>query len=1069
MHNMDVDLESGNVNSDTRARPKIQRTRDGRVIPTRVHPFLTRQCVEGNHAIVRRRSASRDLRGRTRERPPLNPPPGDLLKEIEMAPSAIHGNDASNPPKVRKDRKPYRLAQLLARNSQAKVSNENLPLPGLPTIYQFDNSSFLHLFGDDKSVSTKETPIDQKSMLASKAPTTVMPQSSFSSQDSSQASSSGSSNSRSPSLTSSTSSAPTPDTPLTPDHVYWSNVSSPTFDKPLPRAPKVYPLGKPIERKATPSPHQRSVSEQPRLVKRSLDPKLTKPTDDVLRKAPSITRVRSHRRAASLSRGERLGKALQLHAQGLKLPDRPPSYRRPVSKERTVLPDVAKPPVPGISNSSKEVPAQASADSRPQSRESSDSCTTKPKHTNRPRRKSSLDQLIPQPLQKRAAAPQKVPSAKSLAKKQSKYDLSPRSAELVIFEIMSNLDSLADLLAFAMVNKGFYAVFRMHPLTLVGSILFRTNPSAWENLQTKFGESVKPTTYLNTFEQRSATISTLRTSILIRCDGVLRPETLAGLIRVDKLRSFAIDQALWRIWTFCDLFGAGAETRSELLAQSLWLSRYRAGGSMLIAGSKELRKARLSEDELFMMDEMWSCVNSLLQGYHAQIRAACLLGLFNGCQGDDMQTTEAYLKQWTAHVATLGLGAINTLSSCSFEDPDALEFLRWTPDSVDTPAFLREAIRDVLADRAMEKAAALSRAPTLPRKASGRARQAKTEPQPPLPENAGLRIQTQGLQRKAVGSPPTPRRTPSPSPIKTTAPWSPVSTQHHAFPPIPEYSKKERLSPMSPSSRRRMSCSSPTISADMFQTLALQPRASTQIGSTLFPSSTQQVPTKPAGQNLDTHPAHRHVVSSPAVTHRFVLDPIDKAMTLLVNGMGFAPAQARQALAQCETGVGLDVDHAVALLLGDASLAVKTPTTPAELPSPIPAGGQFLKMINQGQRQSHGPPPVAMPKVVMRRQSVSGHGPPPPMSPKMTGQRQSGHGPPPTSMQKRVAERRQSDAGHGPPPAAMMRPVTGRRQSLSEHGPPPSILKTASAYSRQSLSNHRPLPPVRQRSVSWQT
>ena len=1050
MHNMDVNLDSGHANSDTRVRPNLQRTRDGRVIPTRVHPFLTGQCVESNHAIVRRRSASRDLRGRKRERPPVNPPPGDQQEEIDMAPSAIHGGDASNPPKVRKDRKPYRIAQLLARNSQAKISNENLPLPGLPAIYQLDNSSFLHLFGDEKSVSTKDTSIDHKSTTSETMATSVMPQSSFSSQDSSQASSSGSSNSRSPSLTSSTSSAPTLDTPLTPDHVYWSGVNSPTFDKPLPKAPKVYSLGKHIERKATPSPHQRSVSDQPRLIKRSLDPKLAKPADEVLRKVPSITRVRSHRRAASLSRGERLGKALQLHAQGLKLPGRPPSYRRPVSKERTVLPDVTRPPTLGVSNSSTEVPAQTSVDSRPQSIESSDTCTTKPKHTVRPRRKSSLDRLIPQPLQKRATASQKVPSTKSHAKNQSKYDLSPRSAEFVIFEIMSNLDSLADLLAFAMVNKGFYAVFRRHPLTLVGSILFRTNPSAWENLQTKFGESAKPNTYLTTFERRTSTISTLRTSILIRCDGLLRPETLAGLIRVDKISSFAIDQALWRIWTFCDLFGAGAENHSELLAQNLWLSRYRAGGSMLIAGSKELGKARLSEDELFVMDEMWSCLNSLLEGYHLQIREACLLGLFNACQDDDMQTKEAYLKQWTAHVATLGLDAINTLSSSSFEDPVAQDFTKWTPNAAETPAFLTEAIREVLADRAMEKAAVLSRAPTLPRKASGRARQAKTEAQPPLSENTGLRIQTQGLQRKAVGSPPTPRRTPSPSPIMASAPWSPVSAQQSAFPPIPEYSKKEPVSAMSPSSKRRMSCSSPAITTDMFQTLALQPRASTQIGATLFPSSAQQVPTKAPRPNLDTHPAHRHVVSSPAATHRFVLDPIDKALALLVNGMGFAPAAARQALAQCETGVGLDVDHAIALLLGDASPATRTPTTPAELPSPIPAGDQFLKMINQGQRQSHGPPPAAMPKTTMRRQSVSEHRPPPATIPKMTC-------------------RRQSDAGHGPPPAKLMKPAPGRRQSLSEHGPPPSILKTASAYSRQSMSNERPPAPLRQRSVSWQT
>ena len=73
-------------------------------------------------------------------------------------------------------------------------------------------------------------------------------------------------------------------------------------------------------------------------------------------------------------------------------------------------------------------------------------------------------------------------------------------------------------------------------------------------------------------------------------------------------------------------------------------------------------------------------------------------------------------------------------------------------------------------------------------------------------------------------------------------------------------------------------------------------------------------------------------------TVRQIVDPLDKAMALLVKEMGFPPAAAKSALASCDNGMCLDVEKAIAMLLSDSKFHSDRVNTPVErIPSVGPA------------------------------------------------------------------------------------------------------------------------------------
>jgi hypothetical protein len=528
------------------------------------------------------------------------------------------------------------------------------------------------------------------------------------------------------------------------------------------------------------------------------------------------------------------------------------------------------------------------------------------------------------------------------------------SAERIILNILSHLD-IHDLLSAARINRGFQRVFKKHELCLVKSAIFNTCPAAWEYLEEPGKGSNVPARYLESYKTGNQTITSLRTSLLIRCDALLRQETISGLVRADKEVSKKIDQAFWRIWTFCEIFGHRSSRRDSTQAQIDWFKEDRASPTpnSTIFSSKNRRP--LSSAELVDISEMWICLASLLHSFHHQVSEARDAGLFDRCKIDETYNEDFYIKQWVAHVMTFGLSAIMELSSCSFDDARASGWTRWSPaaNTNKEPPFLTDALASVYQLRLFEEAEAEANKATLPRKASGRARSSKKRH---TAYGDVLRIQTHNLPRKAVGSP---ARTPSLTQAHHTS--LPPPSHSSSCSPIPEGPNPPKIAATPQRATRRRSAASPTITASMFQALSLQPGASTQIGPTLFPSissspkiassSTEPRPITPLSSIQSTPialtrpervlPRIPNVAVSPEQSTREtpappvqstlavvspIVDPKENAMDLLVNEMGFPRAAVQDALASCDAEPDFALDTVIAMLVSASS---KPPTNAA--------------------------------------------------------------------------------------------------------------------------------------------
>lgn len=559
----------------------------------------------------------------------------------------------------------------------------------------------------------------------------------------------------------------------------------------------------------------------------------------------------------------------------------------------------------------------------------------------------------------------------------------------IIYNIMSRLD-VRDLLSATRVSRGFQNVFKNHILTLSKSALRLTSPAAWEYLEEPRRDWTVPSAYLQAYRRATETITELRTTLLIRCDALLRQDTVTGLIRADKVKSGEIDQAFWRIWTFCDIFGHGRLHLDPAQMQTKWFQSKRVSHTW--PGGKILSTA-----ELLDIDEIWTCLASLLEGFHIQFSEAHAVGLFDKCEPDDSRLQDRYLHKWTAHVMTFGPSAILELSACSFDDAKALGWTRWLPaeNTMNEATFLKDAVIAAYERRVLEEAEAKAAAIDLPRKASGRARVSKKHY---VDGGKELRIQTQNLPRKAIGSPAR-------KPSLLGHQYSAIQeTQHDACSSIPELPLSSEVAQVrSLEGDRQRSTTSPIVSPNMFQALSLQAGASTQIGPTLFPStrfsrrsfsaplqtgrpnrpaSVQAIPNGPARPAYIARPSQcsstqltpntqvqpRYVsLQQPALETSYpVVDPLDKAIVLLVNDMGFSPIAAKAALASCDNGIRFDIERAIAILLSENTVqseprlrinttTIPIPSEPAELDStPIERHAPPLPLPSKFQTQ---PPP----------------------------------------------------------------------------------------------------------------
>lgn len=235
----------------------------------------------------------------------------------------------------------------------------------------------------------------------------------------------------------------------------------------------------------------------------------------------------------------------------------------------------------------------------------------------------------------------------------------------ITLKILEQVSSLDDLFHLAVVSKQYYRVFKQHELHLMKTAVYRMSPPAWElrEISPPWDSEWQilvdpdapvpeytPTHYLQRYAQDIYTLAQLKSLILARCNTFLRQETINGLTGKDDARAAEIDDAFWRIWTFCRIFGCGKNRENDIVGQMDWLN----GGVMahdrnsivttsltepfgmnnvLFEPPEGFGRGNgegLSQSQLYDMTEIWTCLAVLLQPIHGSRTEARKAGVFDG-------------------------------------------------------------------------------------------------------------------------------------------------------------------------------------------------------------------------------------------------------------------------------------------------------------------------------------------------------------------------------------------------------------------------------------------------------
>ncbi|ERF69283.1 hypothetical protein EPUS_03987 [Endocarpon pusillum Z07020] len=501
--------------------------------------------------------------------------------------------------------------------------------------------------------------------------------------------------------------------------------------------------------------------------------------------------------------------------------------------------------------------------------------------------------------------------------------------ETVILRIMSHMTTLKDLFATAALNKGFYNAFKRHEMYLIKATLCKSSIAGWEFREISEETQLTPTAYLRQYSVDIYTMGMLKSLILVQCESFLRPVTIAGLVGADQTRSAEIDAAFWRVWTFCRLFGRSAGEDEDIEAQVDWLNggelaREQDPSSSFGIGNGD----GLSKSELYDMNELWTCLSVLVQTFHGRTGEARAVGIYEKCQIDSKRDEELLLEEWTWYLLTCGPSCILELAPGSFTTAKNRGWTEWSPPAPgqgrSRSKFFKEAMAQVYEARLAEELRAKSGKAQRTSKASHRvtrseeARELDRRRQTAFAEE--LRSQRQHSPSKS-----------EPWTFSDERPMSVYSQVVRALPHEASRISAQDLAamPKPPSTEERQF---PPKSTTREQTTPPRSRTPVLTSSSAVLTAADDIPTNGTGNVTVASP----VITSGRVANDSyeIVDPADRAMTHLVDVLGFGKEAAKWALTRSETGHGVDVEKAVAILLHDSPPTSRA-SSRAEVHSPI--------------------------------------------------------------------------------------------------------------------------------------
>lgn len=496
---------------------------------------------------------------------------------------------------------------------------------------------------------------------------------------------------------------------------------------------------------------------------------------------------------------------------------------------------------------------------------------------------TELNLMMPQICELDAGSPlvqSRRPSYVVLPLNDLKVPMPDKMPDVTLLALMECIPTLDDLFNLALANKRFYRVFKKHELRLMKAAMFKMSPPAWElrEMSPPWGsewQSLKdpdapvpeytPTLYLRHHARDIFTLVKLKSLILARCGSFLRPDTVRGLSGHDENRAAEVDEAFWRIWTFCRIFGSGKNREMDVTGQADWLdggrlaNRHRMGeeSSMMLvepfdglnnvlfdppSGFGQGNGPGLTPSQLYDMTEIWNCLGVLLQIVLAQCTIARRFGIYDGLEikeGDTLKE-EAVLEEWTFYVLTLGPSAVVALSSvCPVESAEAtfakakqMGLTKWEApgDGASRASFMRDAISRTYESR-------MAPAPQPP----PISQLATTADRVSDSGSSGHRSSDVDSQTTLTTTPPQPQQQ--------------YFSSSHSYLDVEGYSSRQ--------------------------------------------------PPPPEMSRLDIDPEIQFI------------DPTDKAIHRIVHGLGFSEHDAKWALKMTDSGDAIDADAAVALLLAE--------------------------------------------------------------------------------------------------------------------------------------------------------
>ncbi|KAJ4340680.1 hypothetical protein N0V87_002341 [Didymella glomerata] len=322
--------------------------------------------------------------------------------------------------------------------------------------------------------------------------------------------------------------------------------------------------------------------------------------------------------------------------------------------------------------------------------------------------------------------------------------ISPSDAEKVLHKILQSVDHFDELFALAQVNSGFFRVFKRNELDLIKTVLFKTSPAAWEFREIAFPghdllhdedlemtrpfEEYTPTSYLHLQAKDTEILRHVKLEIYEKCQSFVRPEISVALVDESAFNAARVNDALWRIWTFCKIFGSGKGREDDVVAQQDWLK----GGVQAhqpactfsvmstdfmndtLIGAPDCfamgNEGGLSAEQLFDMMELWNCLGVLLQGFQSRTAEARKFGIYDDTEirGGDIDGEELMLDEWCHHLLSHGLATVLILArpcreniGVAFTLADARGLNKWKPPvhGSSKRIFLKEAASRVYEDK----------------------------------------------------------------------------------------------------------------------------------------------------------------------------------------------------------------------------------------------------------------------------------------------------------------------------------------------------------------------------------